>query len=119
MGYYTSFKFKVIEGDESLIKEFRKENENAKYAVDEYGDTNDSCKWYDCEKDIVSFSIKHPKIIFMLEGEGEESGDIWKLYVQDGHVQNCRAKIVFPEFDKAKLQADIRESKINKVIDGK
>ena len=119
MGYYTSYTLSVIEGgdEEQLISEFRKESDGAKYALDEDGDTNESCKWYDSNTDLIKFSKKYPDAIFCLEGEGEESGDNWKLYVKAGHYQECRAKIVFPEFDKAKLLADIRDSKIDKVIE--
>ena len=46
MGYYTSFRMQVL-GKEDLIEEFRKESENAEYAIDEYGDTEEICKWYD------------------------------------------------------------------------
>ena len=119
MGYYTSYTLSVIEGgdEEQLISEFRKESAGARYAVDEYGDSNDSCKWYESNTDLINFSKKHPNAIFCLEGDGEDSDDNWKLYVKDGHTQECRAKMVFPEFDKGKLLAEIRESKINKVIE--
>src|ERR1035437_2957137 len=114
MGYYTSYILSIIEGDENLIEEFRKESEGSNYAIDKYGDTNESCKWYDSTKDIIEFSLKHPKTLFLLEGAGEDTGDEWKLYVQEGPTQQCRGKMVFPEFDKAKLLSNIRESKINK-----
>lgn len=125
MGYYTSYKLSVLEGgdEEQLISEFRSESDGARYALDEDGDTNESCKWYDSNSDLIKFSKKHPDTIFCLEGEGEESGDNWKLYVKDGHSQKCRARLVcrewchYDEFDKAKLLADIRNSKIDKVIE--
>jgi hypothetical protein len=117
MGYYTSYKLSMVEGDDELINIFRKECDGANYALDEWGDSNDSCKWYDSKKDIIEFSKKYTDAIFLLEGEGEENGDLWKLYVKDGHTQECKAKMVYPEFDKSKLLADIRESKINKVLE--
>lgn len=119
MGYYTSYKLSVLEGgdEEQLIKEFREDSDGAEYAIDEDGYTNESCKWYDSKSDLLKFSVKRPEAIFCLEGEGEENGDVWKLYVKDGHFQECRAKMVFPEFDRAKLLADVRNSKIDKVIE--
>ncbi len=116
MGYYTKYDLYIVEGDKSLIKTFREEYKSAQYAIDEDGSYNEECKWYDAEKELTQFSIKHPTTLFLLEGRGEENGDEWKLYVQDGHSQKLRAKVVFPPFDKAKLQSDIRESKINKVL---
>lgn len=122
MGYYTDYGLSIIrsgydrEKTNGLIKEFREENENAKYAINDDGDCDNSCKWYDHEKDLKEFSLKHPNVLFKLEGTGEESGDEWKLYVQAGHSQVCRGRIVFDEFDESKLLAEIRESKIDKVI---
>lgn len=132
MGYYTQYDFSILESDVlgyvehnrqlELIDLFRKEYPNAAYAFDEYGNSNDSVKWYDCQKDILEFSIKNPSIIFLVSGIGEEKNDDWKLYVQDGHSQISRAETIYPQifdppFDWAKLQSDILESKINKVIE--
>lgn len=119
MGYYTSYTLSVVEGgdEQQLIKEFREFSDGANYAIDEDGDCQDSCKWYDSNSDLIKFSKTRPDAIFCLEGEGEESGDVWKLYVKAGHHQECRAKMVFPEFDKGKLLAEIRDAKIDKVIE--
>ena len=116
MGYYTKYDLSIIEGDKNLIKIFREEYSSAGYALEADGQCNEECKWYDAQKELTEFSIKHPTTLFLLEGVGEENGDEWKMYVQDGHSQMLKAKMVFPPFDKAKLQADIRESKINKVL---
>lgn len=128
MGYYTSYKLDIIDPEGvhgpnqrrenlDIIDQFRKENDNAAYAIDEEGHCQESCKWYDSEKDLVEFSKKHPKTLFKLRGEGEESGDLWELYVQDGIKQFCKAKVVFDKLDYPKLLSDIRESKINKIIE--
>lgn len=112
MGYSTRYNLTILEGGVEMINEFRRTNRNATYALDEEGSCNDDCKWYDHEKDLKDFSINHPNALFLLEGQGEESGDEWKLYVQNGHSQMCKGKMVFPEFDKGKLLADIRDSKL-------
>lgn len=126
MGYYTRYDFSIVEADGlgyvehkrklELIDSFRKECHNAAYAFDEFGNSNDEVKWYDCQKDILEFSIKHPSIIFLISGVGEERSDDWKLYVQDGHSQISRAETIYPPLDRAKLQSDILESKLNKVL---
>lgn len=119
MGYYTSYTLSVLEGgdEKELISEFIKDSDGAMYAIDEYGDTLESCKWYDSNSDLIEFSKKHPDVIFCLEGDGEDREDSWKLYVKEGKSQECRAKLVFPEFDKNKLLSDIRDSKIKKIIE--
>jgi len=104
MGYYTRHELEIIKGNTDLIAEFVEENENAAYAIDEYGDSLDSCKWYDHEKDMREFSLKHPSTLFKLSGEGEQSGDVWHEYYRNGKMQRCKARLVFDDFDDSKLQ---------------
>ena len=54
-------------------------------------------------KSITKFSVDYPEHLFILEGEGEDSGDIWKQYIKNGKSQRCEAKITFDEFDENKL----------------
>lgn len=74
------------------------------YAVDSVGRSQDSCKWYEHEKEVSAFSKIYPDVLFKLSGEGEESGDIWKKYFKNGKVQTCRVVMTFPPFDEAKLK---------------
>ena len=60
----------------------------------------DSCKWYDHDKQMREISKKYPETIFILEGEGEESGDIWKKYYLNGKCQVAKAEVIIPEFDE-------------------
>lgn len=64
----------------------------------------DSCKWYDHEIDMKTLSNKFPGVLFILEGKGEESGDIWKKYFLAGKMQRCPGKITFDGFDENKLK---------------
>jgi hypothetical protein len=104
MGYYTAYNLSVKNGDSSLIEEFRKENESASYALDEQGDTLESCKWYNHDVDLKAFSKKYPELLFILEGAGEISGDIWKKYFQNGKCQVAKAQITFEPFNPDKLK---------------
>lgn len=111
MSYYTSHTLKVLsQVDEKieinqldLIADLRNTSDEAEYSLDENGDCEQSSKWHEHEKDLRAFSKKYPKLIFELHGEGEESGDIWKEYYQDGKMQKCKAEIVYPDFDPSKL----------------
>ena len=89
---------------EDIIKDFRNTYEDANYAIDEDGCCNESCKWYDHEKELLEFSKKYPSVLFILEGEGEESGDIWKKYFKNGKAQYAKAKLIFEEYDEKKLK---------------
>ena len=99
MGYYTRHELEIVKGDNDLIGALREVCEDAQYAINVSGDSENSCKWYSHEADLKSFSLRHPNAIFKLSGEGEESGDIWHEYYQNGKVQTCKAKIVFDDFN--------------------
>lgn len=60
-------------------------------------------KWYDHEKHLLETSKKFPTILFVLTGEGEEPGDVWKKYFLGGKIQRAKGNIVFESFDESKL----------------
>lgn len=64
----------------------------------------DSCKWYDHEKDMRKVSAAFPSILFQLDGEGEESGDIWREWYLGGKMQREKVEIKFNPFDPDKLK---------------
>ncbi len=112
MGYYTSYslswdcsKSKTVWGDISnKIKSLQNDGKNFFRGVNDFGESVDSCKWYSHEKDVAEFSKLFPDVLFELEGEGEDSGDIWKKYFLNGKVQVCNAKVTFAAFNKSKLE---------------
>ena len=104
MGYYTRHKLTVLEGDKELISELLESCEEASYGLQPNGDSEESTKWYEHNKDMVNFSRNYPGNLFKLEGEGEEAGDIWIEYYKSGKCQECKAKITFDEFDEDKLK---------------
>jgi len=104
MGYYRRYELSVIDGDNNLITELREFSEDANYAINDNGESEDSCKWYKYQEDLKKFSSMHPITLFKLSGEGEESGDIWNAYFKDGKMQMCKAKIVFDEFNAELLK---------------
>lgn len=94
-----------IISDESILRHIIGENSEAEYSIEEDGTSSGtSSKWYAHDKDLLAFSKKYPEWLFILGGEGEESGDMWVHYFLDGKIQKCPAKITFDEFDKNKLE---------------
>ena len=89
---------------EEIIDHLRKYSENAKYAIDEYGDCLGEAKWYEHDKEMKNFSRKYPHALFKLNGEGEESEDKWVTYYKNGKTQFCPGVIVYPVYDKSKLK---------------
>lgn len=116
MGYYTYYELDYtgeIEVPAALIEEASKYGAKISPLVDHvegitqvvgYNPFTDQTKWYDHEKDMKTYSQKYPEVLFILSGEGEESGDIWRKYFKNGRVQTCKAKITFDEFDESKLK---------------
>ena len=99
MGYYTKYDLTVKgENGYDVYEHLLEDNDEFRYSVD-----NGSSKWYNHELDIKDFSKKYPTNLFVLEGYGEEDGDIWRKYFMNGKIQIVRAKIVFDEFDENKL----------------
>ena len=68
-----------------------------------YNPFEESCKWYEHDSNMRTVSKRYPETLFVLKGEGEESGDIWIKYYMNGKVQHCEARIVFEDFDENKL----------------
>lgn len=108
MSYYTRFSLEVravcVERQEEIIEDLRQSNDCAALALDENGNTENSCKWYSHSKDMKEFSKKYPDKVFELSGEGEESGDLWKAYYWNGKEQMCRAVLVYPSYDPKKFR---------------
>ena len=103
MGYYTQHQLQVINGDSDLIRQFREENENAKYAMDDEGYTQNECKWYESDNDMKAFSQKHPDALFQLDGVGEENDDVWRQWWQNGKCQTTKGVLVYEKYDKDKM----------------
>lgn len=106
MGYTTYFTGSV-DGPTELLEEFfdwlEGHDEFGKYGADPHGFVNsefgDDMSWYDHEEDVAELSKQFPHILFFLKGEGEEAGDVWKLWARNGKTKKVQAELVFPEFD--------------------
>ncbi len=86
MGYYTMFEF---ENTPQRVVDRLKEVSGYSF--------QDTCKWYDHEKHIAQVSREFPHVLITVYGEGEESGDLWKLYALNGEIQRYAATIIYPD----------------------
>lgn len=120
MGYYTRFEGGVS-GPTELLEIFKRDADKGAT----YGEYNmpledwlyeffggDTAKWYRWSEDMAQVSSRYPHLLFWLEGEGEESGDIWKAWARNGKVVTAQAKIVFdePDLDKELPTPDVEEA---------
>ena len=69
------------------------DHDEMSYALEENGDTAQSCKWYDHEPDMRAMSKAIPNVLFHLSGEGEESGDIWDAWFLNGKGQKHHVQL--------------------------
>jgi len=116
MGYETQYDLelrnpftgKILDYEtliELVVKDLRDICEEAKYSLDSRGkQTGDACRWYRHEDDMRKFSKKYSSFLFVLDGEGENSGDVWRKYFLDGKCQEARAVVQFAAFDRDKLK---------------
>lgn len=81
MGYYTYFTCTTdaTEKQNEAMYEWAMLNiKDITYALPDFeGGCGQDSKWYDYERDMVNLSSQFPDVTFTLNGEGEESLDVW------------------------------------------
>lgn len=102
MGYYTHYNIRISGADNAnqMVK-IAKELDLRDY--DTFSDgtaltTSFEDKWYDCEDDFKRVSKTYPRVLFEVDGKGEDSDDQWRARFRDGVSEIIRAKIVFDDF---------------------
>ena len=102
MGYYTDYNVEVknLDNANQGIKIANMLDMSSYEFSDDGTFMNFSChgKWYEWKEDFIRISLKYPKVLFEIEGKGEENDDIWKARVRAGNVEIVNAKIVFDDF---------------------
>ena len=117
MGYYTyySLSYNIPDScdpeiEEKINKRFVEilepdmtEEDRARYYADKEGRfynaidiaLQEEMKWYESDADMRQLSNEFPEVEFTLDGEGEESGDIWRAYYKGGKSQYTDAHVSF------------------------
>jgi len=103
MGYNTRYFLTVKPPNPETIPALKVFSGEADYCLNDDGTTNNGGRWYEHEKDMREFSKHRLDVLFTLEGEGEEVGDMWKKYFKNGLCQVARAHITIDKFDPKKL----------------
>lgn len=106
MGYYTKFDIMMVpEVDTKKETEIMRaiaakisktnpssiSNDEARWCL------NSELKWYNHNEHMIEVSKQFPDITFILDGEGEEHGDIWRKYYCNGEWEGVNAEITFPK----------------------
>lgn len=102
MGYMTRFNMSFrgsAEDKESFVNFYRNgQNNFGSYELNPLdSDEWEEMKWYDHDEDVLELSKQWPTILIMLEGYGEDDGDIWKCYYKNGKIWRTKANIRFDE----------------------
>ena len=109
MGYYTKYNLIVCHVDRPYMglspEEEQKIAQRFYETIYGYRDSytprhledvfEEEMKWYDHESDMFTLSKEFSDYIFLLEGEGEEHNDMWRLYAHNGTLEFIHAKITF------------------------
>lgn len=116
MGYYTRFTLTVLEKDEDgelneVDSSTHPEFETTKtyggdVSIDELiSESTDNMKWYDHRDDMLKLSKDLPDLVFILDGVGEENGDLWREFYKDGRTYRWEApKVSPPEYNPKLLK---------------
>jgi len=116
MGYITEYTLGIEQNDNNVavdeINEFiqkeRKVNKDFMYVFYEDLEYNDAIygegKWYNFDEDMMKLSKAFPDVVFRLEGDGEESDDVWVTYYKDGKYQNAQRTVIIEEYNPNKLK---------------
>lgn len=103
MGYATCYFLTLTPETPGVIPALREFSEEARWGLNDSGRSDGEVKWYEHETEMREFSKKYPDTVFTLKGEGEEAGDIWKKYFQNGKCQVAKARLTIDKFDPNKL----------------
>ena len=88
------YDFEVGEDESPLLEEFFEE----------------PIKWYDHVEDMIKLSKVFPETLFILDGWGEELGDLWRELYMDG--ERVRADLMFTFSDFKVMNKPEHESNI-------
>jgi len=110
MGYYTDYEITVTDKETGMLvscDEYIKELEEISgYGIENEGQiaTIYEVKWYRNVQDLKKFSKLHPKWFIEVDGDGEEQGDQWIQYHENGKTQLCNAIITFEPYDASEMK---------------
>lgn len=84
MGYYTLYSITLEEGPEEQYAEMLKDIDAIMGSCDMSRNESIFAKWYDYNRDMEELSRKYPDITVRLNGDGEDSDDLWQTFWHNG-----------------------------------
>ena len=103
MGYYTTYTLNKISGSDgdfdALVKDIR-----VKSGVDFSSHNVQEAKWSRHDDDMHELSRKYPDLVVQLDGDGQDSDDLWATRYRDGESESVGA--VLPPFHRIASQSE-------------
>ena len=100
MGYYTWYTLDIIKDPDNQKEDFYEElDEKTGLLFDFLNYSGTEAKWYNWESDMKELSKKFPKMLFILEGNGEEALDIWCAHFCNGQCNYREIQTYWEEFN--------------------
>jgi hypothetical protein len=96
MGYYSRFKV-TVDPENMTDAVIKRLSEIAGYSAGSFGGSGESIKWYTCENDVQKVSAEFPLAVITVDVNGEDTGDIWRLYATGGITERADAMWVIAE----------------------
>jgi hypothetical protein len=104
MGYYTHYTIRITGADNAnqmteIAEKLGLSEEG--YEISDEGtklSTDFDDKWYGWKDQFLRVSRSYPRVLFEVDGKGEENDDLWKARIRNGESEVIHAKIVFGEF---------------------
>ena len=103
MGYVTDYSLELRYFDAADLEAIRL-TEMRYGTIAELEAHGFNAKWYDHEEDMKAISARFPTAVFVLDGFGEEHGDIWRKYFCNGKMQYSKGEIHFENYNPTKLK---------------
>lgn len=100
MGYYTDYTISIESEHthDDLIALLHAMHIHADYMFNLHDSTitGHEIKWYEWRDDMVRVSKSFPNWIIAIHGDGEDDGDEWDIYLQDGEITESMPVIPNP-----------------------
>lgn len=100
MGYITDFKLKVT--PDTIPNIVEEVSDISDYLWDDELCMNG--KWYDWPSHMKELSKRYPEHMFQLDGDGEDSDDIWRVYFKNGKSHDANTRLIYEDFDERLLK---------------
>lgn len=100
MGYYTWYTLEILKDPEDQEEQFWEELDKLTGFAKDFKRYNGSeAKWCNWKADMIKLSKKFPKMLFSLDGNGEENLDMWDAHFCNGNLNYRKIQTFWEKFD--------------------